>query len=1078
MGKSPKISSFSIIVVFLCLALAGIAVIPLLPVKLNPSRTLPRLSIYYTLPQNSARVIEMSVTSKLEAMLARIRGIKEISSTSGNGWGRIFLELDRHTDVDVARFEASAIIRQTWPQLPQGLSYPVIEMSRPDNEQLKPFISYTLNAAATPVYIQRYAEEQIKPRLNSIPGIYKITIQGATPLEWLLEYDNRQLAVHGITTNAIQQAIEQFYRKEFLGTASVDVNRKREWIRLALQPDAPADGFNPALIEVTNKEGKLIRLDQLLTVTRREEMPDSYYRINGLNSIYLTIQADESANQLKLAKAVKAEMAQVEEWLPPGYEIHVSYDSTKYISRELDKIYMRTALTLLILLVFVFLISRELNYLLLILVSLSVNLGIAFILYYLLGLEMQLYSLAGITISLSLVIDNTIVMTEHIRSHANRRAFLSILAATLTTMGALVIIFFLDENIRLNLQDFAAVVIINLGVSLLIALFLVPALIDKLGLTRSRRMRYSHRQWQRRLDAFSRRMLVCFNRAYAWQIRVLSRWRALAYVVLVLAFGLPVFLLPEKLEYDSSKKQDAYTAADSFLINRYNDVIGGETYKNKVKPVIDKALGGTLRLFVQKVYAGSYFTRNEELVLHITASMPNGTTLQQMNSLIMRMEAFLSGYRDIRQFQTVIYSARQASIAVYFTKAAARTAFPYTLKSNVIGKALELGGGSWGVYGLMDQGFSNDVRETVGSYRIEMTGFNYDELYDFAESLRGKLLDNRRIREVNIDSEFSWWKDDYQEYFFALNKERLAQAGILPLNLFASLYPILRKDVEIGTIVVDNEVEKLKLSSRQAAEYDLWSVQYMPQLVQDVPYKLADLSVIAKSQAPQKVAKINQQYKLCLQYEYIGSSKMGKQIQTMILKDFNKKLPMGYSAQTADMNWSWGSKDNKQYLLLLLIIVIIFFTTSILFNSLRQPLAVIGIIPISFIGVFLTFYWFKLNFDQGGFASFVLLCGITVNACIYILNEYNQIRADRPQLSPVSAYIKAWNAKIIPIFLTVISTIFGFIPFMLGADKESFWFPLAAGTIGGLIMSLIGIFFYLPLSLPRTKKDGIEEIRS
>ncbi len=60
-------------------------------------------------------------------------------------------------------------------------------------------------------------------------------------------------------------------------------------------------------------------------------------------------------------------------------------------------------------------------------------------------------------------------------------------------------------------------------------------------------------------------------------------------------------------------------------------------------------------------------------------------------------------------------------------------------------------------------------------------------------------------------------------------------------------------------------------------------------------------------------------------------------------------------------------------------------------------------------------------------------------------------------------YIKAWNAKIVPIFLTITSTILGFIPFMVGFDKEAFWFPLAAGTIGGLVMSLIGIFFLLPV---------------
>jgi multidrug efflux pump subunit AcrB len=63
----------------------------------------------------------------------------------------------------------------------------------------------------------------------------------------------------------------------------------------------------------------------------------------------------------------------------------------------------------------------------------------------------------------------------------------------------------------------------------------------------------------------------------------------------------------------------------------------------------------------------------------------------------------------------------------------------------------------------------------------------------------------------------------------------------------------------------------------------------------------------------------------------------------------------------------------------------------------------------------------------------------------------------------VKAYIKAWNAKVIPIFLTVFSTILGFIPFMIGEYKEAFWFPLAAGTVGGLIVSFLALFFFLPL---------------
>jgi multidrug efflux pump subunit AcrB len=232
-------------------------------------------------------------------------------------------------------------------------------------------------------------------------------------------------------------------------------------------------------------------------------------------------------------------------------------------------------------------------------------------------------------------------------------------------------------------------------------------------------------------------------------------------------------------------------------------------------------------------------------------------------------------------------------------------------------------------------------------------------------------------------------------------------------------------------------------------------------------YKTGELATITKTQTPQNIVKENQQYVLCLQYDYIGSSQQGDKLLKSELEQFNKDLPFGYSAKGEGSYVQWNKEDNKQYLFLCLIILIIFFMTSILFNSLKQPLAIIFVIPGSYIGVFLTFYLFKLNFDQGGFAAFVLLCGITVNASIYLINEYNRILRQKPLMNPVKAYIKSWNIKIVPIFLTIISTILGFIPFMIGSDKEAFWFPLAAGTIGGLVMSLAGIFFYLPLFLIR-----------
>ncbi len=666
------------------------------------------------------------------------------------------------------------------------------------------------------------------------------------------------------------------------------------------------------------------------------------------------------------------------------------------------------------------------------------------------GLEIQLYSLAGITISLSLIIDNTIIMTDHLMHRKNKRIFLPILAATLTTIGALSIIFFLEEKLRLNLLDFAIVVMLNLFVSLFIALFFVPAMVDKVRLIKRRPEK------RKKSYFFVKRMTIKTSRLYQKAIALLSKKKWITYTGFILLFGIPAFMLPEEI-----KKENDWAKF-------YNSTLGSSFYREKIKPVSDKVLGGTLRLFIEDVYEGSYFNREGETVLTISASMPSGTTLSQMDALIKKMESYLTTFSKIRQFQTSVYNPNRASIRVFFTDEAERTGFPYRLKNSVITRIQELGGGSWQVYGLEDRGFNNDVKEQAGDNRIKLVGYNYDELSMWADTLKKRLLSYRRIKEVNINSDFHWYKDDYSEFLFRLDKKALAIHNVSPNLLFNSLKEVFSKDIHIGNVISDKRQEKIKLYSKQSKTRDIWALNNFEEKVGNQFYKLSDFAKITKGQAPRKIAKENQQYKLAVQFNYIGSYKQATKVLEKEIEALNKILPAGYKAEKQGW-WGWG-KEKKQYWLLGLLIVIIFFTTSILFNSLRQPFIVILIIPISFIGVFLSFYGFSLNFDQGGFASFILLSGITVNASIYIVNEYNNIIKTKPTLSPGRAYIKAWNRKITPILLTVISTILGFIPFIIGTNKEAFWFPMGVGTIGGLLMSLVGIFVLLPLLVLKKNK--------
>lgn len=91
------------------------------------------------------------------------------------------------------------------------------------------------------------------------------------------------------------------------------------------------------------------------------------------------------------------------------------------------------------------------------------------------------------------------------------------------------------------------------------------------------------------------------------------------------------------------------------------------------------------------MYEGSYFSRNEEVVLYANANLPNGSTLEQMNTLVKRVETYLSGFKEIKQFHTSVYNARRGNIQIYFKKEYQHSGFPYTLKANLIGKVSELG---------------------------------------------------------------------------------------------------------------------------------------------------------------------------------------------------------------------------------------------------------------------------------------------------------------------------------------------------------------------------------------------------
>ncbi len=1034
-----RLSPFSIIITFAALMLVGAAFIPRLSLQLHPSATLPKLRVYYYWHEASAINIEREVTSKLEGAISSIADVEDVSSVSTYGYGYIDVSFKKNVDTDIVRFEIASMIRRLYPEFPDEVTYPVISVSRAAGRH-NPLLTYTIFAPYPSHMIEKYAQGQIIPPVSNINGVDHISFYGANPVEYSVVYDSRKLQNLNIPVDSLSRAIENHFSERFMGRglATASDEKKAGKISVVLKTEKSGESMWDN-IPVANVNGRTIFLNDVASVDQREQLPRSYYRINGQETINFVVYATEGSNHIRVANEVKETMQGIMQNMPQGYNILLAYDDTEYIKNDLRRIGVRMLLALVILLSFVLLISRKIKYLLLIVVTLAANILLAIVLYYFAGIEIHLYSLAGITVSFGIIIDNTIVMIDHLRHQKNKKVFIAILAATLTTIGALSVIFFLSYVQRVQLKDFALVMLVNLFVSLIVAWFFVPALLSRMSLTTKVEKAFIRRK----------RRVVKVSRFYTRSIIFTKRFRWVFFVLVILAFGIPVHWLPREVE------------GDSHATAIYNKTIGSSWYQTNMRNVTEKVLGGSLRLFSHYVFQHSYFTDPERTTLVVRAQMPDGCTVHQLNQTVMLMENFISGFEQVEQFQTRVLAYNNGLITIYIKPEYDHSFYPHYLQQQLIQKALSLGGAEWRIHGV-GRGFSNVLGGGSGNASIVLDGYNYNQLYSYAEILLAKASENPRVSNERISGGDMFWRTtDRMEYYMDFDDRYMALHNIFIDDFYYGLREKIAQS-NISPVFDGTANVPVRLVSDRHENYTAWHLENEPVNIGGVPYSTSNMITLDKRLIGNDIYKYNQQYRLTVHFDFLGPHVPMQRLRDRLIDEMNEVMPLGYTAGLR--KWEWSPQEKEQYYLILLVIVIIYFVCAILLESLLQPLAVIGMIPISFIGLFLTFYLFNLNFDQGGLAAFILLSGLVVNAGLYILNDFNNFRKRRNQRGLLRTYVKAFNNKIIPAMLTISSTVLGLIPFVAG-KKEAFWFAFAAGAMGGLVFSLIAIFLFFPLFL-------------
>lgn len=1033
-------SSFTVIFTMVILMLIGMALLPLIDIGSQPrERQGKTLEVCFTWPNAAAHVVEQNVTSRIEGAVSSIRGVAGTSTESRYGRGRITVELKPEASPSAARFELASMLKQLSGKFPEGVSYPELTggdvvSGEYDEGGQKLLMTYIVGSNMSPRQLKDWTRRYIEPVLLRNDEIRSVETVGGTDRYLDIIYDPIKLQTAGISASDIEEGIRAFIgREDIVGDVLYQSNNGRQRISLLLTTEAfrrPLEEMPVAVVK--NDDGtvrKTVYLNDLASYEYRDRDPENYYRVNGLESVYLNIYVSARANMIRLSSMLRESLDQLKNDMPKGVSLELSYDGAEKEQGELYRLVTRSLVSLLILLIFVWIVNRSVKYLALVAVTLAADILISCIVYYVFDIRLHVFSLAGITVSLGLVIDASIVMIDHYCYYRDRRAFLAILAALLTTIGPLVLIHFMPDYIKRDLYDFAWIVFINLCTALIVALFFVPALVEKLRYFRSETVQ----------SVGTRRKFVHFSVVYSGYIAFTQKRKWIWITLLILLFGFPVFLLP----------------SDNATIARW-------------KKPLSQWLGGTMNLFAESLKTNTFRHEECEMQLNIRGRMPLGGTATELDAKVRILEEYLLMEESIRRWETTV-TGKGAEITVFFTPEALKSSAPYMVENRVIGKVIGIGGAEWSTYGVSQRGFSNSLHLQWRTSRIEISGYNYDRLYRYAEEVEKILQRNPRIQDIVIETPGFETQED--EYYVVYDLERIRLMDIDLYKLHEALAELLSSK-NIGLYDDGRLKTEMQLTSFRIEDIDLWKLTNSFIMVDGRSIKLEDIMHIKRREARNVIPRKNQEYILRVAFNVLGTYTYADRYIKEVTGEVNGLMAPGYRCVN-------GSRDyyedtGVQYWLLLIVIAVIFMVCAILFESLTSPLVIISLIPVSMIGIFLAFYFTGAPFGTGGFASMILLCGLVVNAGIYLLAEYDNIMERRKcqenEQSLIRLYIKAYNHKIIPILLTILSTVLGILPFLWDGKEEQFWFSFAVGTIGGLVFSIFALIFCLPVFMKMSKR--------
>ncbi|HYE62295.1 MAG TPA: efflux RND transporter permease subunit [Phycisphaerales bacterium] len=990
------------IVINLIILAVGFQAISHLPVRQYPRLESSAVTIQTFYIGASAETVRGFITTPIEKAVSAIDGIDYIESSSTAGVSMITVRLRLNHDSNDALAEISARLNQVRSELPQEAESPVIEIVRTDKPYATFYIAMQTDTLTLP-QLNDYMARELQPELQSLPGVQKAGIEGPRALAMRIWLDSRKLEAFDVTPFEVQSAL---VRNNFVATVGRTKGAEVQ-IDLVTDTDLRSPEEFRQLI-VRQVQGTIVRLGDVARVELGSEEPMGQAGFNGKPAIWFSIWPLPSANELDVAKALKAKLAELQPTLPSGVEMTLAYDGTYYMENAIREIRTTLMETIGIVALVVFIFMGSFRTVLVPLVAMPVSLVGACLAILLMGFSLNLLTILAIVLAVGLVVDDAIVVVENVERHVQegktrlqaaligaRELMGPVVAMTITLAAVYAPIGFQGGLTGMLFREFAFTLASAVIISGVVAITLSPIMSAKMVPAGGKESRFQR---------FVNRRFETIRRVYARQLDFVlqMRWAVAVCALLITAAAVPLYL--------KSRSELAPTEDEGVIF----------TF---VQAAPDSSLENTIKSFNQ---VGDIFLNVPERKFYFQVAMVN------------------SGFGGI---QTQDWGKRDR------TTAQIKDGDP--AKHGMDGLYAQLSM----VPGVMAFPQTPPPLPGAGQFDVELVITSTDEAEDMAPlagQLVGAAFQSGKFQYADTDL-----KLDLPQTKIVIDREKVADLGLDLASVGRDLAVMLsggytnRFNYEGRSYKVIPQVEDLDRST--------------PEKILDLKVRSANgglasvrsfLELETKA-GPRALTRFQQRNS----FKVFGGAAPGvtKAEALTALEDAARKvLPAGYTIDYAGESRQIRKESSSLVTTLGLALGLIYLVLAAQFSSFRDPLIVLlGSVPLAITGALLFTYLGFTTLNIYSQVGLITLVGLVAKNGILIVEFANHLQEQG--LSKFEAVKQASATRLRPILMTSAATVFGHFPLVLvtgaGAEARN---SIGITLVAGMTISTLFTLFVVP----------------